>query len=102
MQRPIYTHQGQGCNKPGVKADQHGVIYEDLPGNTGALLPNEGPLGFNPIRATTEYGVAVKEASRVNYSKLVTIYHNREVLFVADVHAEDWNIVENAVRSYFA
>lgn len=97
---PIYTYGGKGCNKHGVKHYEHGVIYEDCPGNTGTLLPNEKPLGCPSIRARTTNGKPMDNASRVNYAKVADIGHNLKVNFVAEVTPEDWNIAKNALKTF--
>lgn len=96
---PIYTYNRQGCTKHGVKQHEHGIIYEDLPGNTGQLLSNEKTLGFPSIRARTTNGEPMDNASRVNYAKITDIGHNLKVNFIAEVVPEDWNIAKNALKT---
>lgn len=40
----------------------------------------------------------LSKASRVNYSKLITVEHNVKVLFIGRVVSGDWDIVTDAVN----
>lgn len=97
LSSPIYSYQNQGCAKPGVKAEHHGVIHEI--GNPP--VAREPGLGFDSVRArtTADDTEPLKDTSRVNYSKIVTVEHNVKVMFVGEILQEDWHIVANAVKT---
>lgn len=99
---PIYTYLQQGCTKPGIKPEKHGIIHEV--GTEARLLPNEGSLGVRPIRLQIDHlvsmsGEKLHMASRVNYSKLTTIEHNVKVFFLGSIVQPDFdNIVRPAIN----
>lgn len=63
------------------------------------MMANEPKLGFDPIRIETITGEYIAPASRVDYSKLVTVQHNVKVLFIGEILIEDWEIVEGSVNA---
>ncbi|KAK1717271.1 uncharacterized protein CLUP02_09985 [Colletotrichum lupini] len=92
---PILTYQGKACNKRGVKAHKHGMIYSHKPHRP---LRDEPKLGFPPVRAKiTIEGEKLAKESRVNYSKLVTVEHNVKVFFIGYISPDDFEDVEYAV-----
>ncbi|OHE97419.1 hypothetical protein CORC01_07324 [Colletotrichum orchidophilum] len=92
---PILTYQGKACNKKGVKAHKHGMIYSHKPHRP---LRDEPKLGFPPVRVRiTLEGEKLAKESRVNYSKLVTVEHNVKVLFIGYIGPGDFEYVEDAV-----
>ncbi|KAF5007993.1 hypothetical protein FDECE_5703 [Fusarium decemcellulare] len=93
---PISTYGKKGCKKSGVKAEQHGIVYEA--GSRPSPLSGEPKLGFAPVRLQiSEQGEKISRESRVNYSKLTTVEHNVKVLFIGRVAGADWKIVNDAV-----
>ncbi|KAK2045331.1 hypothetical protein LZ31DRAFT_253945 [Colletotrichum somersetense] len=92
---PILTYQGKACKKKGVKAHKHGMVYHNKPHRP---LQNEPELGFAPVRARlTVDGEKLDKASRVNYSKLVTIEHNVKVFFIGHISPEALDDFADAV-----
>ncbi|OBR03884.1 hypothetical protein CH63R_13011 [Colletotrichum higginsianum IMI 349063] len=92
---PILTYQGKACKKKGVKPHKHGMVYHNKPHR---LLPNEPELGFPAVRAKlTVEGEKLDKASRVNYSKLVTIEHNVKVFFIGYISPERMDDFAGAV-----
>ncbi|TKW51343.1 hypothetical protein CTA1_10692 [Colletotrichum tanaceti] len=92
---PILTYQGKACKKKGVKPHKHGMVYHNKPHR---LLPNEPELGFPAVRAKlTVEGEKLDKASRVNYSKLVTIEHNVKVFFIGYISPERMDEFADAV-----
>ncbi|KAJ3940125.1 uncharacterized protein N0V96_010135 [Colletotrichum fioriniae] len=92
---PILTYQGKACNKRGVKAHKHGMIYSH---KLHRPLRDEPKLGFPPVRAKiTIEGEKLAKESRVNYSKLVTVEHNVKVFFIGYISPDDFEDVEYAV-----
>ncbi|KAI0472144.1 hypothetical protein GGR56DRAFT_108646 [Xylariaceae sp. FL0804] len=81
---PILTYERQGCKKPGVKPQKHGMIYEGL--QPPRPLRDEPQLGYEPVGVEiyAEQERLVTE-SRVNYSKLVSIEHNVKVFFIGTI-----------------
>ena len=56
-------------------------------------------LGFPPVRLVLEMeGEDLAEASRVNYSKIVTVEHNVKVFFIGHVYPDDFQTVSDAVN----
>ena len=103
---PILTYGRQGCNKPGVKAKQHGMIYlnqaqlypQHQAKQYPPQLPNEPELGFPPVRIVIDArNETISEESRVNYSKLINVEHNVKVFFIGRIFEEDSDIVFDAV-----
>jgi hypothetical protein len=95
--RPILTYERQGCNKRGVKALKHGIVYQN--GKRPRMLQGEPELGFEAVRVNlTERTEQLVKESRVNYAKLTTIEHNFPVFFIGRVEPADFrNIVRPAV-----
>ncbi|KZL83479.1 hypothetical protein CI238_02553 [Colletotrichum incanum] len=92
---PILTYQGKACKKRGVKPQKHGMVYHSKPHR---LLQNEPELGFPPVRAKlTVEGEKLDKASRVNYSKLVTVEHNVKVFFIGHISPEAMDDFAGAV-----
>ncbi|KDN70234.1 hypothetical protein CSUB01_03464 [Colletotrichum sublineola] len=92
---PILTYQGKACKKKGVKAHKHGMVYHNKPHRP---LQNEPELGFAPVRAKlTVDGEKLDKASRVNYSKLVTIEHNVKVFFIGHISPDALDDFADAV-----
>jgi hypothetical protein len=94
ISRPIYTYLQQGCTKPGIKPEKHGIIHEI--GTPARLLKNEGPLGIDAIRMELSPGLRGEKlhlASRVNYSKLTTIEHNVKVFFLGSIVQSDFDSI---------
>ncbi|KAF5017622.1 hypothetical protein F66182_10430 [Fusarium sp. NRRL 66182] len=98
---PIATYGRKGCKKAGIKAEQHGIVYES--NRKPVSLPGEPKLGYPPIRLHIhEQGERISQESRVNYSKLTTVEHNVKVLFIGRVVGADWDIVTEAVNTSWA
>ncbi|OLN97492.1 hypothetical protein CCHL11_01298 [Colletotrichum chlorophyti] len=94
---PILTYQGKGCNKSGVKANRHGIIYAHSK-HPPKPLPKEPKLGFPPVRAKMLIeGEKLAKESRINYAKLVTVEHNVKVFFIGYIPAEGFEDVTAAV-----
>jgi len=56
-------------------------------------------MGFIPVRLTLEVeGESLAKASRVNYSKIVTVEHNVKVFFIGHIRPEDYQNVSDAVN----
>lgn len=53
------------------------------------MMSGEPPLGFAPIRIAIIPEQQFSPASRVNYSKLITVQHNVKVLFIGEILFED-------------
>ncbi len=83
--RPILTYGGRATGKPGVKPEDHAIIYT---GDTAPKeVPGEGKLHKKAIRVKTDNArEKLAEASRVNYNKLYTIEHNYKVCFIGKIH----------------
>lgn len=79
--RPILTYQRQATNKPGVKREEHAIIYTgDSPPEP---LPGESPLEKLPIQMTPKSPrEKLDPASRINYAKYYTVEHNVKVKFI--------------------
>ncbi|KAI1847964.1 hypothetical protein JX266_006077 [Neoarthrinium moseri] len=98
---PILTYEGRGCNKPGVRAENHGIVYE--PPSPPTRLRGEPQHGFDPVRMEIYVeGETLVAESRINYSKLVTIEHNINVLFIGRIYGEDFEAVSRAVDECWA
>ncbi|WYZ46535.1 hypothetical protein EsH8_IX_000760 [Colletotrichum jinshuiense] len=94
---PILTYQGKACNKKGVKAHKHGIIYAQ--GSKPRTVSNEPKLGFAPIRAKiTIEGEKLAKESRINYSKLVTVEHNVKVFFIGFIGQDEIGDAVDAVN----
>ena len=92
---PILTYESRVCSKPGVKPHKHGIIYDER--KKPRMLHGEPELGFRPVRARMSEDIeTLARESRVNYSKSLTIEHNTPILFVGDVHPDDYRIVWKA------
>lgn len=90
------TYGNQGCRKNGVKASRHGLIYGY---NTKPRKDTED-LGFPPVRVKfTAEGEKLSSASRVNYSKLMTIEHNCRVFLIGRIPHKDFEHVQDAVNA---
>ncbi|KAH8195460.1 hypothetical protein TruAng_010385 [Truncatella angustata] len=98
---PILTYEGKACLKKGVKSHNHGIIYAST--RPPHPLRGEPPHGFEPVKLdlTAEGEKLVKE-SRINYSKLVTIEHNLNVLFIGSICHEHFPFVSDAVDTCWA
>lgn len=84
---PILTYGGRGTGKPGVKCNDHAIIY------TGSHAPKElsgeKKLFKKPVRVqNTSEKEKLDKASRVNYSKVYTIEHNVKVCFIGEIHKD--------------
>ncbi|KAL5322338.1 hypothetical protein ACEPPN_010311 [Leptodophora sp. 'Broadleaf-Isolate-01'] len=78
---PILTYEGRGTLKPGVKANDHAVIYTDKA--VGPLCLENEVLDKLPIRMEpADASHKLHLASRVNYAKVYTVEHNVKVLFI--------------------
>src|SRR5438045_3403450 len=80
--RPILTYGRQGCTKPGVKPEDHTIIYTG--DNPPDLLPDE-VLDKVPIQMIGDQGETLRPESRVNYSKIYTVEHNVKVCFIGSI-----------------
>ncbi|KAI0134585.1 hypothetical protein BJ170DRAFT_206578 [Xylariales sp. AK1849] len=94
---PILTYERKGCNKKGVKASQHGIIYSKGQSEP-RRLKGEPTLGYPPVAVTMSVKERLPKESRVNYAKLVTIEHNVKVLFIGTVEDKYFETVEHAVN----
>ena len=98
IHRPILTYGGKGCNRSGTKAEKHGIIYDAR--GKARLLSSEPRLGFPSIRLVIEAeGESLAKASRVNYSKIVTVEHYVNVFFIGHIRPDDLPIVSDAVNA---
>ena len=84
---PIFTYGKQATAKPGVKPDDHAIIY------TGKHAPEEvegeRKLHKTPIRVKEETARhKLSPESRLNYAKVYTIEHNTRVCFIGAIHAD--------------
>lgn len=99
---PVATYGGQGCRKNGVKASKHGLILaQSARSKTKPKAPkNIEALGFPSVRmiVTTE-GETLSPASRINYSKLVTIEHNCKILMIGQIDKAHFQNFADAVDS---
>lgn len=99
---PVATYGGQGCKKNGVKASKHGLILaQSARSKTKPKAPrNIEALGFPMVRmnVTTE-GETLSMASRINYSKLVTIEHNCKILMIGHIATDHFQNFKDAVNS---
>lgn len=84
---PIFTYGWQGTAKPGVKGNDHAIIYTSS--HAPKELEGEKKLLKRPVRVNN---ISDKEkldkASRVNYSKVYTIEHNIRVCFIGEIHKD--------------
>ncbi|RKU42433.1 hypothetical protein DL546_000638 [Coniochaeta pulveracea] len=101
---PIFTYMKQGCTKPGVKPEQHGIIHEV--GTEPFPVPGEGRLGFRPVCMEMNPDVPeerLARESRVAYSKFITVEHNVKVLFIGSIVPADFDrIVAPAINTSWA
>ena len=81
----IMTYSKKATAKPGVKADDHAIIY------TGNTVPKEvngeEKLYRKAIRvvpSSPQHKLAPE--SRVNYAKVYTVEHNTKVWFIGEIH----------------
>ncbi|KAK9413524.1 putative DUF6590 domain-containing protein [Seiridium unicorne] len=92
---PILTYEQKGCKK-GAKPEKHGIVYQ--PPHKPTAMSKEPTLGMHPVRMRIyAEGEKLHKASRVNYSKLVTIEHNFKVFFIGSIYQEDLDTVEDSV-----
>lgn len=82
--RPILTYHRQGTTKPGVKREDHAIIY------TGDRPPRgiegEDQLKLRPIRVIPKTPRdKLEKESRINYAKIYTVEHNVKVHFIGYV-----------------
>ncbi|KAF5543309.1 ankyrin repeat domain-containing protein [Fusarium mexicanum] len=93
-----------GC-RGDIAEDPEVTSKEHIMGTNGEseiLDPREPELGLAPIRvALHEPDEIIREESRVNYSRLVTVEYNIKVLSIGRVLSEDWDIVTDAVDKYW-
>ncbi|KAG9234459.1 hypothetical protein BJ875DRAFT_461416 [Amylocarpus encephaloides] len=78
---PILTYQQQGVRKPGVKQDEHAIIY------TGDA-PSDGEDGLirQPIEMITKYPwEKLDPKSRIHYAKTYTVEHNVRVFIIGKI-----------------
>jgi len=69
-----------------------------MAGQKPRLLPDEPKLGRPTVRARFHVpDESLHAASRVNYSKLVTVEHNVPVFIVGSVLDEDFELMYNSV-----
>jgi hypothetical protein len=81
--RPILTYKRQGTTKPGIKHDDHAIIYTTE--NPPEPVPGESLL-LNPIRVIPKTPRdKLEPQSRLNYAKIYTVEHNVKVLFIGQV-----------------
>ncbi|KAH8746319.1 hypothetical protein F5882DRAFT_493290 [Hyaloscypha sp. PMI_1271] len=81
---PILTYHRQGTTKPGVKREDHAIIY------TGDRPPRgiegEDQLKLRPIRVIPKTPRdKLEKESRINYAKIYTVEHNVKVHFIGYV-----------------
>jgi hypothetical protein len=95
--RPIYTYEHRGCNKKGVRPEEHGIVY----GAAGKphLLNNEPTLVFMPVPVVVVPGERLAKQSRACYAKLENIEHFAPVRFIGTVDPESYWVVEDAVEA---
>lgn len=85
LYRPILTYGLRGTAKPGVKSEDHAIVYagSELP----RLKEGEAILHKTPIRIKMDNkSEKLAEESRLNYAKIYTIEHNTKVCFIGKVH----------------
>jgi hypothetical protein len=84
---PILTYHKQGTAKPGVKADDHAIIYADS--KAPSELKDEPKLRNQPIRLVLDNArEKLSPESRVNYGKVYTVEHNAKVRFIGKIHKD--------------
>jgi hypothetical protein len=88
IRRPILTYHRQGTTKPGVKREDHAVVY------TGNKPPKEiegeAELKLRPIRVIPKTPRdKLEKESRINYAKIYTVEHNVKVHFIGRVDPND-------------
>jgi len=92
MIRPILTYRRQGTSKPGVKPQDHAIIYTEDKNNKGEKpteAPGEEKLYNVPIRMNPRTPRdQLDPLSRLNYAKVYTIEYNVKVCFIGEI-AED-------------
>ncbi|KAK9797954.1 hypothetical protein SCARD494_03126 [Seiridium cardinale] len=94
---PIHTYGHEGCTSK-RQFKNHGVIYQ--PPSSPLLNAKEGAshLGIDPVRLEIELAdETLHWTARVNYSELVEINHESNVLFIGRIYEEDLDIL----KSYF-
>jgi hypothetical protein len=95
--RPIYTYEHRGCNKKGVKPEEHGIVHSAT--HKARLLANEPALGFESVPVIMVQGEKLAKESRALYAKLENIEHNAPVRFIGTVEPESFWVVEDAVNA---
>lgn len=92
---PIWTYRARAYTRKGLMPKYHGTIQERS--ERAIRVPYEPPLGFPPVRADLLKGEKISSASRVNYSRLISIEHNNKVLFIGNIVDSDLGTVQSAV-----
>ncbi|KXT14177.1 hypothetical protein AC579_9259 [Pseudocercospora musae] len=89
----IFTYEGQGVTKHGVKKSDHAIMYDgrlkdDPPGPlvTECAQRGESPMRTQKIRVDLNNDARWHPCSRVNLSKTYTIEHNVKVKDIGTVH----------------
>ena len=95
------TYKYQATNKPGVKPQDHAIIYtedKNKKGERPTEAPGEEKLQNKPIRMdpkTTRD--QLDPLSRLNYAKIYTVEYNVKVSFIGSIHTKS---VENFCKAY--
>lgn len=75
---PIFTYQGRGTTKPGIRPEEHSVIYTY--GNSPKLLPGEAGVYKSSIPVSSTLGERpLDESSRINFAICHPIQYNLKV-----------------------
>lgn len=81
------TYGKRGTTKPGVKYEDHAIIYTGS--QAPAELPDENRLIKKPVRVDNYSNRGrLSIESRVNYAKLYTIEYNAKVCFIGKIHKD--------------
>jgi len=95
------TYKYQATNKPGVKPQDHAIIYtedKNKKGEKPTEAPGEEKLLNKPIRMDPKtVRDQLDPRSRLNYAKIYTVEYNVKVCFIGSIHAKS---VDNFCRAY--
>ncbi|KXS94570.1 hypothetical protein AC578_7520 [Pseudocercospora eumusae] len=101
----IFTYNGQGVGKPGVRKSDHCIIYDGrlrntAPGPMPTELPQreESPMRPTKIRVDLNNNVSWHPTSRINLAKAYTIEHNVKVKDIGMIHPHS---IDNLMAMYW-
>lgn len=87
LHRPIHTYSGQGTAKPGVKAEDHAIIY--MAGSAPFCGAGEGPMLKHSLEVKpASVDQKLNKMSRLNFGKIYTVEHNVKVMPVGKITEE--------------